>query len=275
MMGLQFDNGGHSNMDSLFTHWSHNINPSSKGCIFNHVILFTCWSLWKARNNKRFRDIKQECSQIIASIGHLVLLQHWAFPYKAWQLKGNSYFLNLIHSNKSVCKLQPDIKVAWKKPDLGYVKLNFDGVLTDDKAAGGGIIRDSDGNFIYAYHCIFDCDNAIIAEILAAIFGINKCKDKGYNCLHLDLTSTNIASWIRDDNDIGWDFLPYIHQLKNLIHDMQVKTTYIVNDINQVAHFLSRINYTDVNFDTFDAVPVDGQNLIINDKMGLENTRRI
>ncbi|PKA51160.1 Putative ribonuclease H protein [Apostasia shenzhenica] len=120
MMGWQFDNGGHSNMDSLFAHWSHNINPSSKGCIFNHVILFTCWSLWKARNNKRFRDIKQECSQISASIRHLVLLQHWAFPYKAWQLKGNSYFLNLIHSNKSVCKLQLDIKVAWKKSDLHF-----------------------------------------------------------------------------------------------------------------------------------------------------------
>ncbi|PKA66257.1 hypothetical protein AXF42_Ash006954 [Apostasia shenzhenica] len=271
MMDLNFRNGDPNEIKDLFIHWSQRIKPSKKGCIFTHIILFTCWSLWKARNNKKFREIKYNCTQIVANIRHLVLIQHSAFPYNDWQLKGNPYFLNLVKSNQPICRFHFNIKKVWKKPDYGFVKLNFDGILCDGKAAGGGIIRDSEGNFIYAYHCVFNCDNVIIAEILAALFGMDKCKEKGYNRIHLDLVSMNIMSWIRDDNDIGWNFIPLVFQLKSFIHDLQANTTHILKEANQVANFFSKLNHANIAYDSFDAVPVEGQNLILVDKMGMEN----
>ncbi|PKA64000.1 hypothetical protein AXF42_Ash005012 [Apostasia shenzhenica] len=51
---------------------------------------------------------------------------------------------------------------------------------------------------------------------------------------------------------------------------MQTKTTYTLKETNQVTNFFAKLNYTDIAFVSFDDVPVEGQNLILTEKIGTD-----
>ncbi|PKA64112.1 Putative ribonuclease H protein [Apostasia shenzhenica] len=100
-----------SYLEDILHFWNSRVGSSKKGNISSHIALFTCWNIWKARNNLRFRDIKDSVKLILSNIKHNIFLQNAAFPYNSWQLDGlkREYFdseiigcrLNAVYSGSS------------------------------------------------------------------------------------------------------------------------------------------------------------------------------
>lgn len=47
--------------------------------------------------------------------------------------------------------LKRGVWCRWLCPEPGYYKLNFDGSAKDNSSAGGGIVRDSNGNLVAGF----------------------------------------------------------------------------------------------------------------------------
>ena len=74
------------------------------------------------------------------------------------------------------------IMVSWNKPIVGTYKLNTDGstIHNTGKTGGGGILRDHQGNLIYAFAIPIDFGANNFAEIQAALYGLSWCVQHGY-----------------------------------------------------------------------------------------------
>nr|POE95235.1 putative ribonuclease h protein [Quercus suber] len=92
------------------------------------------WQLWLAHNMFHFR------TGVVDTLIHTK------------SIKESAEFFSI--GAKDRCnKMKKVIRVAWEKPALGWMKLNFDGSALGNlgKAGGGGLIRDHQGNWVRGY----------------------------------------------------------------------------------------------------------------------------
>ncbi|KAK7246605.1 hypothetical protein RIF29_41474 [Crotalaria pallida] len=75
------------------------------------------------------------------------------------------------------------IPVAWKKPGIGWTKLNFDGSCKgkSGKASIGGVLRNHNAEFLLGYAESIGQANSTIAELLALRRGLELVLENGWN----------------------------------------------------------------------------------------------
>ncbi|MBA0701330.1 hypothetical protein Goari_021927, partial [Gossypium aridum] len=90
-------------------------------------LMTTLWNCWNNRNNFIFRGKEKEAKQIWERASNLSK----EFPIC------NMTNEPLLSQNAMVKK--------WKKPPKGFIKINFDATVSDDRIGFGTIIRDEEG----------------------------------------------------------------------------------------------------------------------------------
>ncbi|XP_038997116.1 uncharacterized protein LOC120121905 [Hibiscus syriacus] len=112
-------------------------------------------------------------------------------------------------SNAHKRMVQDPCLIKWKKPPEGVWILNTDGVykLNSGMAAVGGLIRDSNGDWIAGFMLRLGRVNSSIAEIWGARQGLNLAKSLGSRNMVLEMD----AKWIVDlfNGDKNEDFLEF------------------------------------------------------------------
>uniref|UniRef100_M1DEJ8 RNase H family protein n=2 Tax=Solanum tuberosum TaxID=4113 RepID=M1DEJ8_SOLTU len=88
------------------------------------------------------------------------------------------------------------IAVCWEKPTVGVYKLNTDSSTLNNpgKIGGGGILRDDQGNMVYAYAIPVGFGTNNKAEIQAAIHGVTWCMQHGYRKIILEVDSELLSN---------------------------------------------------------------------------------
>ncbi|CAA3015309.1 Hypothetical predicted protein [Olea europaea subsp. europaea] len=71
--------------------------------------------------------------------------------------------------------------VQWVKPPLGCLKLNIDGCFKGSLATDGGVLRNANGDVVFAFHEFYDesCSNILEAELRALLIGYLKLNTDG------------------------------------------------------------------------------------------------
>ncbi|XLR46367.1 hypothetical protein HN51_030454 [Arachis hypogaea] len=94
----------------------------------------------------------------------------------------------LVQSPTSFCRLirylhKEPIPVAWKKPGIGWTKLNFDGSckVGSGKASIGGVVRNHNAEFMLGYAESIGIANSTIAELTALKRGLELVLENGWN----------------------------------------------------------------------------------------------
>jgi len=108
----------------------------------------------------------------------------------------SSTFINNFcfqRGNSSVARL-----VCWIPPPKGFIKVNCDGAYTYDgkKAAAGGVIRDSEGEFLFAFSSVLRVDSAAEAELFAIKLGMEIAISMGYNNIVVESDSLTAVQLI-------------------------------------------------------------------------------
>ena len=80
------------------------------------------------------------------------------------------------------------IPVAWKKPRIGWTKLNFDGSCKclSGKASIGGVVRNHNAEFLLGYAESIGQANSTIAELTALRKGLELVLENGWNDIWLE-----------------------------------------------------------------------------------------
>ena len=66
--------------------------------------------------------------------------------------------------------------IAWAPPPFNAVKLNTDASVSPSRAYGGGIIRNHDGQLVFAFYKEFGEVNVLLAKALALWWGLRFCQ---------------------------------------------------------------------------------------------------
>ncbi|XP_015075597.1 uncharacterized protein LOC107019727 [Solanum pennellii] len=149
------------------------------------------------------------------------------------------------------CKHEIMVKeVKWEKPHQPFLKLKTDGSALDNpgKIGGGGIVRDHQGNMIYAFTIPLGIGTNNQAEIQAASHGLDWCIQHGYRKIHLEVDWELVTHWLLNQTNPPWNLQQYILEIHNLVHQLeQFKLTHIYREANNTADRLSKYSHnTDI-----------------------------
>jgi ribonuclease HI len=110
-----------------------------------------------------------------------------------------------------------EIDITWQQPEEGWVVLNTDGASRRDVAAGcGGLLHNSNGQWICGFSRHIGMCSAYLAELWGVIDGLRLAHDRGIAKLKVQvdprvvvqtLNSSNIGSTVR------WRLIREIRQL--------------------------------------------------------------
>ncbi|XP_042016222.1 uncharacterized protein LOC121764232 [Salvia splendens] len=93
-------------------------------------------------------------------------------------------------------------RVQWRSPDMGWVKINVDGAFSPNThRAGGGVVRDCEGEILSAFAAGFEVRSGLGAEVAAVLVGVALAKQCGRN-IWIESDAELVVRWL-DTGQLG------------------------------------------------------------------------
>ncbi|BFG41860.1 hypothetical protein CerSpe_281350 [Prunus speciosa] len=151
------------------------------------VFVFTCWYLWKWRNNHIFLP----CDEFTTD------------PVKAISMAVREWIKASLVGVKVSSKFQ--ILLSWKPPGLGMHKLNVDGSrrAASGCIGAGGVIRGADGDWICGFAVNLGKGQILEAELWGLYFGLQLAWDKGITNLLIEMDAAVVVSLVQQADTLS------------------------------------------------------------------------
>ncbi|GKV15306.1 hypothetical protein SLEP1_g26102 [Rubroshorea leprosula] len=246
-----------------FVEWLHfNIQCSEKSNIlnipWNVVFCFAIWGIWLHRNQL----IHSTHPYPICSASKLII-ERAAEYYSTVPYRGQNQ--------------RPTCMYKWIKPPLPFLKLNADGSAIDNprKVAGGGLIRDSWGNWTLGFSRRIGWSSILLAELWAIRDGLQLAVSRNFSHLLIEtdsFTAVNLLSKDPIDN----------HPLSSLVFDCRdllrciphVKISHVMRESNMAVDILAKMGQDlSEDFVVFESIAQPVINACIADIVGVEFPR--
>ncbi|XP_027118651.1 uncharacterized protein [Coffea arabica] len=138
-----------------------------------------CWNIWKARNRAVFYGVRLQSEEVCQAIFRDMKA---AFEIQFTQVINASAFPEMCDA---IAKLPPPrygfTIVGWKPSTTGQLTFNTDGYFKGNPgmSGGGGVIRDSDGQLVFAFSAFLGEQTSLRVEVLALLIGLRLCDGRG------------------------------------------------------------------------------------------------
>ncbi|KAL2464859.1 Uncharacterized protein Adt_40710 [Abeliophyllum distichum] len=232
-----------------FQTWRFSGQFVSTGHIRTIIPLLILWFLWTARN-----DAKPFIS---------------AHPL-AWRHGHHSAFwCHYYHPSPP-----PPTLVFWHTPPVGSYKINTDGCVKDGFATGGGIIRDSSGQYIRAFFSFYGDCTILEAELRAILDGIIMAQRLGLSVLWVESDSTLAIHCITKGGG-PWHIQATLRHIRHLLALDRDTITHIFREGSQVADFLASEGWDRCCYYEYSSqdLPRRHRSLVQIDRFGLPTVR--
>nr|XP_027127799.1 uncharacterized protein LOC113743944 [Coffea arabica] len=233
-------------------------------------------NIWKARNKARFEGVVYSPHAIrgfiFDDIRNLFSLKYpgssWALP--TWQL-----FYESLGSRRGHVSFR---LVKWLRPAMGELKLNTDGCSRGNpgRAGGGGVLRDGEGKFLFAFSTFTGSCSSIQAEARALLFGVQLCIARGHVRVHMEVDSLVLAHIVQRVARCPWSIDMEVRSLLQLLPHV-VSITHYFREANQVADILSNVGCDDGYDRTYyhlSELPSHARGAFRLDRLGLPSLRK-
>uniref|UniRef100_A0A2N9IB19 Uncharacterized protein n=1 Tax=Fagus sylvatica TaxID=28930 RepID=A0A2N9IB19_FAGSY len=237
-----------------------NANACNKSKVFgklftwNIFFLFSIWNLWIQRNKVIFQHTNPN-------------------PRLA------SYVEKLVM--EFVCCIQIPLvsrspilmPIRWEKPSPGWVKLNTDGssLVNLGIAGSGGLIRNSDGDWIMGFVRNIGTTGSVAAELWALRDGLSLCVQLRLLAVEIELDAKSVVSIFSKNTTCSGDLSPLIDDCRALLRKIpQTKMIHCFREANFCADALAKRGTTTTqDFVMLSSPPNDLLPLLNSDIMGL------
>ncbi|CAN1245063.1 Putative ribonuclease H protein At1g65750 [Linum grandiflorum] len=187
------------------------------------------WLLWKHRNEVIFSNLVVTCDQLRLRV------LYWIAGVRETMRVGAT----LSTGNKP---LRREALVGWQAPPEDYVTVNTDGSVLQpgSRAAGGGVIHDSQGRVLKAFAANFGSCSITRAELRGAIHGLSLAWDLGYRKVYFQMDSSCALAFLLGDPPDDARHGSCIREARQLLNrDWEVITSHIYREGNTVADLLA------------------------------------
>lgn len=160
--------------------------------------LAICWQIWNDRNASIYRNEKPiQYRSVIRALS-----------------TAKDYFKENANLDKNYEASIKDILIKWQCPPPLYVKINFDGFVSNSTAAGGFMVRNWDSKPILAGAMNFGSVNINISEALALCEALIWAKRRGWRHILVEGDSKLVNDVICGACDVPWNLKPIIVDIR-------------------------------------------------------------
>lgn len=267
-----------TNMRSQLLYWRNlQTNNEVHKLLIHTLPNIICWNLWKNRCAVKYGGKQSSIYRVQYGIfKDTMQIIKLEYPNIPWQYSWGN-LINYIDQCQQQYKI---IMVSWIKPTLGRYKLNTDGSCLQEngKIGGGGILRDHQGSIIFAFDSPSSFGTNNIAELKAAVYGLEWCEQHGYKDIVLEVDSELLSKWISNTIQIPWrcqQYVQHIHQITKKLHHFQCQ--HIYREANSTTDLLAKWSHSieiPQHFYTTRQLKGTIRGSYILEKMGIQNFRR-
>ena len=134
--------------------------------------------------------------------------------------------------------------MRWGKPPLGWFKLNTDGASFGNrrKTGGGGLIRDSLGNWVKGFSRSIGYVLSIMAKFWALRDGQRLASDIGIQNLEVELDAKVIVDLVKSKINANRPYSPLLNDCKSLLGNFhQVRVKHVFQKANKCVDTLAKV----------------------------------
>ncbi|PKU64272.1 Putative ribonuclease H protein [Dendrobium catenatum] len=192
------------------------------------------------------------------------------------QFRGFKFVANKLNKNIFEFLHEPTYKfVIWKKPNIGFIKVNTDGSVSDNKYGCGGILRNYKGNMIMAFSSPIENCSVLVAELLAILKALNICLYSGFFKIWLEVDALLVINCLSAEHSGNFDTFYILKDIKKMLSHLDYKISHIWREGNAAADFLAKngaVLLQDTYYDP-NNIPFPLRGIINLDKSGLPYIR--
>lgn len=133
--------------------------------------------------------------------------------------------------------------VRWNRPSNRWVKLNTDGLALGNpgRASGGGLIRDSDGQWVKGFTRNIGYATSVEAELWALKDGLTLCLTLRTVAVEIKIDAIVVCDWITNDSTCNLNHSSLIMNCRTLAGLIpHVKICHCSREANKCADALAR-----------------------------------
>ncbi|CAH9126791.1 unnamed protein product [Cuscuta epithymum] len=162
--------------------------------------------------------------------------------------------------------------VKWKLPVL-HLKMNVDASFSSNDAAGGAVVRDRAGQFVFALHFPISARSALDAEIVALYLSVSWVIWHGYRNFEVESDSMEAIEAIVFGKSFGGR-RGMLEEMRKWSVTGVVRFGHVLREGNWPAHFLSRCNSDKFNvINNYVDIPCHIKKALLTHKLGLSYFR--
>jgi ribonuclease HI len=173
---------------------------------------------------------------------------------------------------------QVEIGVAWQRPVEGWVVLNTDGASRRTGVAGcGGLLRNSNGQWLGGFSRHLGRCSAYIAELWGVFEGLRLARERGISKINVQVDSRVVVQTLNSSNlgsVLGWRLIQEIRHLLSL--DWEILVCHSYREANACADALANMGCDHgPELRVYDQCPASLISLLQADVMGITTPRVI
>ncbi|CAH9063024.1 unnamed protein product [Cuscuta europaea] len=227
---LAYLSADRTNWETPLLPWiTHHLKATSNSLLFG----VACWSLWKARNEDIFTDIRITPESLAQRI------RYWAESIEE--------ALILDQSTHTSLPTKMMVDVSWPPPPPAWVALNSDGSVIPEtrRAAAGGLLCDSDGRCLAAYSMNLGFCSITRAEMRAVVQGLHFAWEFGYRMDRVQLDSQVAIQLLMEEGERAHQHSSEVAQFRELLNrNWTVRVEHVYREGNRAADFLASLGHT-------------------------------
>ncbi|KAH0633363.1 hypothetical protein KY284_036149 [Solanum tuberosum] len=216
--------------------WTWKTHNPVQALMIKCIPVLTSWEIWKSRCSVKYgkesHNLMRCLSLISSNLAHIVNNQ---FHNINLEVGWTSICLSL---NRYITHKKITI-VKWRKPSPFFVKLNTDDNCKQYSCETGGIIRDHNGDLIYAFSKPLGEGTSIWAEASTLIFGIKWCVDNGFTNIMAESDSKMIVDCVNVKNTIPRKISNEVKEIRECIAISNTSVVHCYIESNRVADILA------------------------------------
>ncbi|KAJ0086550.1 hypothetical protein Patl1_07518 [Pistacia atlantica] len=230
--------------------WFNGATKSShRGVLLGLIPSIISWRLWRCRCKARMENSSESAESVWLAV-------------RVWIRKISSLMVKQWPISARDEVILRDLEVPYGN---------------QGKRGGGGVIRDTLGNFKGAFSSYFGQGTNNEAELKALIAGVSLCKELGFSQLNIESDSTLVVSWLSSRKCTAWYLWDYWDELLSLLREVHFIISHQFREGNTaVTSSLGRGEEgNSITFLEFMSLPRELKGILRMDKAGLPQLRRL
>lgn len=129
--------------------------------------------------------------------------------------------------------------LSWSKPEHHELKLNVDGSCKGHMSAGGGLVRDRNGDFLFGFSAPYDHDDALGAELQSLLDGMRMCKEQRKSRICIEVDAAMVINMLKNKAEVHWKYEYLIRRIKSFISSLD-RVSLICREQNMASDKLAK-----------------------------------